>query len=514
MKLLHLEQADVSIRLLGDLAETVLDLRFRNDGERAVEGEFVLPLPDGATVSGYALEVNGKLRDGVAVEKERARLAYESVKRRMIDPGLVEREAGNTYRTKVYPVPARGTKRLRISYTETLRDAPDGFTYSLPLDFPDNLESFSCKVRGTNKVRVTDAAGLEFATATAGDLTAERKNAKPAGTLKLSVPPLTEPVMMVEDDARPAFYLTMLVPDRVASPRPAPGTVALIWDASQSGLGRDHAKEFSLLDAWFAKLGRTRVKLYLLRDRLEDGGGFEVRDGQWAKLKQTLQQIDYDGATSLSSLRVPAGTADLVVYVGDGVNSLGPATPDIAAPLIFLQSGTPTTGCSLARLARSSGGAVIDLTTETPPAALAKLTEQPLRIVLEGAEPDAGMLDFDLQPGQRLRIFGTLLDKNCRQSFPPFRFRPPVRDAGTHLSARCQSRRHHPPPPRPARSHRARTPGSPRPPANHRALQAPWFGERLYLADRARTHRGLCPVSYPAARTGIAGGLSENHRRL
>jgi len=413
VKLLQLDQADVSIRLLGDLAETVLDLSFRNDGARAVEGEFVLPLPEGATVSGYALEVNGKLRDGVAVEKERARLAYESVKRRMIDPGLVEREAGNTYRTKVYPVPARGTKRLRISYTETLRDAADGFTYSLPLDFPDRLESFSCKVHATNKVRVTDAAGLEFATATPGDLTANLKNAKPAGTLKLSVPPLTEPVMMVEDDAHPAFYLTMIVPDRAPSPRPAPGTVALIWDASQSGLGRDHTKEFSLLDAWFAKLGGTRVKLYLLRDRLEDGGGFEVRDGQWTSLKQTLQQLDYDGATSLSSLRVPAGTADLVVYVGDGVNSLGTAKPDIAAPLIFLHSGTPATGCSLARLARSSGGAVIDLTTESPPAALAKLTEQPLRIVLEGAEPDAGMLDFDLQPGQRLRIFGTMLDKNA-----------------------------------------------------------------------------------------------------
>jgi hypothetical protein len=415
VKLLQLEQADVSVRLLGDLAETVLDLRFRNDGERAVEGEFVLPLPAGATVSGYALEVNGKLRDGVAVEKERARLAYESVKRRMIDPGLVEREAGNTYRTKVYPVPARGTKRLRISYTETLRNAPDGFTYSLPLDFPDRLESFSCKVRGTatGKLRVIDAAGLEFAAGGAGDLTANLKNAKPAGTLKLSVPPLTEPVMIVEDDAHPAFYLTMVVPDRAPSLRPAPSTVALIWDASQSGLGRDHAKEFSLLDKWFAKLGSTRVKLYLLRDRLEGGGGFEVRDGQWAKLKQTLQQIDYDGATSLSSLRVPAGTADLVVYVGDGINSLGAATPDLAAPLIFLHSGTPATGGSLARLARSSGGAVVDLATESPSAALAKLIQQPLRIVLEGAKPDAGMLDFDLQPGQRLRIFGSMLDKNA-----------------------------------------------------------------------------------------------------
>jgi hypothetical protein len=89
-KRLRVEQADVAVRFLGDIAETVLDLRFRNDGERAVEGEFALSLPEGATVSAYALEVNGKLRAGVAVEKQRARSAYESVKRRMIDPGIVE----------------------------------------------------------------------------------------------------------------------------------------------------------------------------------------------------------------------------------------------------------------------------------------------------------------------------------------------------------------------------------------------------------------------------------------
>ena len=414
VKRLHLDQADVSIRVLGDIAETSFDLRFRNDGERPVEGEFVMPLPDGATVSGYALEVNGKLRDSVAVEKERARNAYESIKRRMIDPGLVEREAGNIYRTKVFPVPAKGTKRLRISYTETLRTTPDGFAYSLPLDFPEKLDTFSCKIHGPadNPLSVAEAAGISFAEDCVGDLSAELKNAQPTGTLKLLATPPAEPLLIVEDGPQPEFYLTADMPALDHAPRPAPATVMLVWDASLSGLGRDHAKEFAVLDLWFAKLGKTRVHLQLLRDRIEDGGVFDVRDGQWTKLKQTLQQLDYDGATSLLALQVPGPKPDLVVYVGDGVATLGSGPPEIDVPFVFIHSGVPGTMDSLAHRARRTGGEVIDLTTDTPQTALARLTQLPLPITLEGAGPTSILIDQDLRPGQRLRYFGTLPERH------------------------------------------------------------------------------------------------------
>ena len=413
VKRLHLDQADVSIRILADIAETTFDLRFRNDGERPVEGEFVMPLPEGATVSGYALEVNGKLRDSVAVEKERARNAYESIKRRMVDPGLVEREAGNIYRTRVFPVPAKGTKRLRISYTETLRPAPDGFAYSLPLDFPEALDVFSCKVRGTGtgSFRVTDVAGLEFTASAVGDQSVERKDFKPAGTLQLIAAKLDEPVLIVEDEgAHPAFYLTMVMPEIPARPRTSPESILLVWDASQSGLTRDHAKEFEVLDRWFAKLRKSRVSLQLLRDRVEDVGEFEVRDGRWDKLKQTLEHVDYDGATCLSAMKAPAKPVDLVVYLGDGVATLGSASWWDACKFMFIHSGPPATANFPGRHACLSGGEVIDLATDTPQAALTKLTQQRLKFFLVGTGTDADMFDIDRQPGQRLRIFDTLAD--------------------------------------------------------------------------------------------------------
>lgn len=407
VKLLHLQQAEVSVRLVGDVAETVLDLEFRNDGERAVEGEFALALPEGATVSGYALDVNGKMREGVVVEKERARNAYESVKRRMIDPGIVEREAGNIYRTKVYPVPAKGTKRLSIRYLETLRTSANGLDYSLPLDFPDALESFSCGISGSKpgELSVIDSAGLEFSV----DFKASLKNDTPKGMLKLSLKPPASAQMIVGNDERPAFYVSDPSPEIAPRPRPVPATVMLVWDASASGRDRDHQKEFALLDAWFAKLGKTRVKLRLLRDDLADGGEFDIRNGRWQKLKKTLQDVHYDGATLMSEIKVSPRDADLVVLVSDGISTLGAGRPEIAAPWVHIHSGISDAAKTFFHWARVSSEALIDLSSENHEEALAKLSRQPFRLIaVTGNDLESFLSDPPQKPGEPQRIFGSL----------------------------------------------------------------------------------------------------------
>lgn len=413
VKLLQVEGAAVSVRILGDVAETVLDLNFRNDADRAVEGEFVLPLPEGATVSGYALEVNGRMRDGVAVERERARTAYETVKRRLIDPGIVERESGNVYRTNVYPVPARGTKRLRISYNESLRSDGGGFAYSIPLDFPASLNAFSCELRGEG-IRVHDAAGLRF-TADAGDrLKAEIRNGRPGGTLRLAIQDADGPRMMVENETSPAFFLSARPPEIAARPRPSPGSVMLVWDASASGAERDHAKEFALLDAWFTRLGKTRVKLRILRDRLTDGGEFEVQDGRWRDLRQVLGQIDYDGATDLSRIAVSAGQADLVLLVGDGISTLGSGAPAIAVPWFLIHSGANPPPQWLVRRADDSGGGAVLLATDDMDLCISKLTVQAPRLFAVVGD-DLGEVLIDQSPGQGQpqRVFGTLKESRA-----------------------------------------------------------------------------------------------------
>ena len=158
--ILEIEEAQVNIHVAGGVARTEMELLFRNDTPQMVEGEFTLPLPEGATVSSYALEVNGSLREAVAVEKERARNAYETIKRQMIDPGIVERQAGNIYRTRVFPVPAKGTKRLRIGYVETLKPERDRLLYRVPLAFHGELAKFRCEIAEADSDEANRIANL------------------------------------------------------------------------------------------------------------------------------------------------------------------------------------------------------------------------------------------------------------------------------------------------------------------------------------------------------------------
>lgn len=60
---------DVSVSVVGFLAETTVIMKFNNDGDEDIEGELVFPLEEGGTVCGYAVDINGKLVDAVIVEK-------------------------------------------------------------------------------------------------------------------------------------------------------------------------------------------------------------------------------------------------------------------------------------------------------------------------------------------------------------------------------------------------------------------------------------------------------------
>ena len=111
---LVLEQASYDVTVTGLGARTRATLVFRNDLGRALDGELVFPLPEGALVSGFALDVNGRMANGVVVEAQEARIAFETEVRRAVDPGLVEWVRGNNVRTRVFPIPARGRRTISL----------------------------------------------------------------------------------------------------------------------------------------------------------------------------------------------------------------------------------------------------------------------------------------------------------------------------------------------------------------------------------------------------------------
>jgi hypothetical protein len=142
-KPLRMDKLSIDIKVIGTLAVTTMEMRFYNDLDRVLEGELNFPLGDGQTVSRFAMDVNGKLREGVVVEKNQGRQVFENIVRQKIDPGLLEMTRGNVFRSRVYPIPARNWKHILVSYEQELLRTADGLVYTLPMQFPDAIDSFS-----------------------------------------------------------------------------------------------------------------------------------------------------------------------------------------------------------------------------------------------------------------------------------------------------------------------------------------------------------------------------------
>src|SRR6185295_15262858 len=86
------------------LAFTELRLVFRNPQPRQIEGQFEITLPDGAAISRFAMRQASGWQEGEVVELQAAREAYEDFLHRRQDPALLEKQAGNQFRARVFPI--------------------------------------------------------------------------------------------------------------------------------------------------------------------------------------------------------------------------------------------------------------------------------------------------------------------------------------------------------------------------------------------------------------------------
>ena len=81
-KPLGLAKLQTEVRVVGAIAETTTTMTFTNPTWNIVEGYLYFPLPEGATVSSYALDIDGTMVDGVAVEKLEARRIFTDLETR------------------------------------------------------------------------------------------------------------------------------------------------------------------------------------------------------------------------------------------------------------------------------------------------------------------------------------------------------------------------------------------------------------------------------------------------
>ncbi len=115
-KPIAVEKAEKTIEENAFFSRVRATFTFTNPNERQMAGEFEFPIPEGASVCGYTLEVNGEMVPGVVCEKEKARVAFENEVRKGVDPGLVEQVKGNVWKTRIFPLVPHTPRKAEVEY--------------------------------------------------------------------------------------------------------------------------------------------------------------------------------------------------------------------------------------------------------------------------------------------------------------------------------------------------------------------------------------------------------------
>ncbi len=365
-----LRAASMNVETDGSLARTTLLLTLYNPNDRLLEGTLEFPLQSGQQVSAFALDVGGVLRDAVPVPKQKAQQVFESIERRNVDPGVLEQTAGNHFRLRVYPIPARGTRQVRLVIDEAMRRDADGWRLDVPVHLLAGAEAFSLKLRaqGLRKPPQVVGAfdGLSFERSGRGyAATVERKAFRPANGLSLRFPAENTAQSYLQSYGEDRYALVEIpVPAAAKSmtPRKLPASIGLLWDASGSARKRDRQTEFALLDRYFKTVRNGSVSLRLLRDVGEDGGRFDIRGGDWSALRNVLETAVYDGASDLADWTPEAGIGEYLL-VSDGLQNYGdhafPKLRDGQSLYALNSAGADADGARLSALAEARGGRLV-----------------------------------------------------------------------------------------------------------------------------------------------------------
>ena len=392
---LEVRELRVRVRVLGAVALTEIEQTFFNPTDRRAEGTFYFPVPAGASLSRFAMYVDGRLVEGELAEREKARKVYEYIVRRMQDPALMEWQEGNIFKTRIFPIPPRGPKRILIAYTQVLRAVDGVRRYVYPLVSKTTQTGkigrfeLSAKLSGLEQAGPLSVPGYPGAEIARDGAEARVKMVREAFSprrdfvLRFS-PRRSGPIELIADrrQGEDGFFMLSYLSPAGGSARP-PGEkgrdFVLMVDTSLSRRADDYRAQLQVVRSLLGQLGpgdRFAVITFDVTARQHQDGfvsGLSAEEQAVRKVKEILplgatdlvcafQELD----TFLAEFK-PRGRPE-VILISDGIATIGETAPEkvVAAawPVIekhrarfhALAVGARHERMVLRELARRSGG--------------------------------------------------------------------------------------------------------------------------------------------------------------
>lgn len=361
-KKVSVRNLSVNVEVIGSLAFTRYDMTIHNPNGRQMEYQLTLPMSPDEEVVEYYLDIDGRMRSAVVVDKDKARTTFEEVVNRRIDPGLVEKVEGNNYRLRVYPVPAHGTRRTIIVTQQQLPLSGNEYVYALTGGLNARYETFALGVdvyKDFVKPEVKTGSLDNFTFTKGADrysAAVEKKNFTYDKPLVFTIPlSSTVESLVVAASAEESWFYAVLPQLGGFKAKSVGKPLTIVWDCSLSGLNRDNEREIAFLKAYLANAAPSSLELYTFNDKLS--APVEIKSPE--ALLERIKAIVYDGRSDISTLAALKNSGGNILIFSDGVSSLGEKAPKLDADAVAVTSGS---ACDFDAL-KALGARHVDLNT-------------------------------------------------------------------------------------------------------------------------------------------------------
>ncbi|WP_282050489.1 VIT domain-containing protein [Maribacter aquivivus] len=360
---LKLTSLKIDVTIIGNFATTTYDMKFYNELDRTLEGELVFPLGEGQSVSKFAMDVNDKLREAVIVEKELARVAFESTIRQNIDPGLLEKTEGNNYKARIYPILPKKYKHIVLTFEQELSTLNQRQIYELALGMKAKLDNFSIQMNVLNEGKLpkikSDNENFFFKESNGGfTASLEKQNYIPNSPVivELSSTGNAETLLSYQD----YFYINQTLKPNTRL-KQKPKKIKLLWDTSYSLRNRNVEKELAILGEYFDYLRNVEVNYISFSNSIVQTKIYKIENGDWQELKEALKEAVYDGGTCMDFSKSLAKISGETLLFTDGLANLGDYASTNNGSIYTINSITSANHELLREVATVSGGSYINL---------------------------------------------------------------------------------------------------------------------------------------------------------
>jgi Ca-activated chloride channel family protein len=368
----------VSVRVTGRISLVEVEEWFENRGGGLGEGDYLYPLPGEAVFSNFSLFQGDQELRGETMDADRARAIYEEIVRRKRDPALIELAGHGLIRARVFPINPGETRKITLRYTQVLGRAGDAlaFRYSAGGRYGVDGNDGRDGRRGPQALREAAPLAFTMTVDSAGhfrdpfspthDVTVTRRagriTVRPAGSLNgdfaLFLPFAERVVGLTLVTHRPSgddgyFMLTLSPEDVRSGGQPRDLTVVVDVSGSMSGDKLEQARGalHQLLNSLRTTDRRTPDRFRLI----QFSSAVRAHASDWtvataASLRDAhawVDALDANGGTNIAGalteafrLASPEGRLPLVVFMTDGLPSVGEQNPERIAAQAEQERGT------------------------------------------------------------------------------------------------------------------------------------------------------------------------------